>query len=169
MQTSWISKNHKSKWPKWPWRSRSMTSIFNTSRDYSQDACLGQIWWFQLKPVTSYRADKVKFMDGRTDRQTQATTIALRPERPRGKNYFYHIQIRIEMLVKSRPYIIEGQPNPRKVGLQCKDESVAKYTSIFIVEGQSWILDIQKRSIMDIKMQIWIPIILSWIFNYGYP
>ena len=22
------------KWPKWPWRSRSMTSIFNTSREY---------------------------------------------------------------------------------------------------------------------------------------
>ena len=24
----------KSKWPKWPWRSRSMTSIFNTGREY---------------------------------------------------------------------------------------------------------------------------------------
>ena len=91
-----------------------MTSIFNTIREYPQmhvwckfgdsspnlwrvivrtnrnpDACLGQIWWFQLKPVTSYRADKVKFtdgrMDGQTDGQTQATTIPLRPERPRGK------------------------------------------------------------------------------------
>ena len=29
-----ISYNSKSKWPKWPWRSRSMTSIFNTSRVY---------------------------------------------------------------------------------------------------------------------------------------
>ena len=36
----------------------------------SQDACLVQIWWFQLKSVMSYRADKVKFMDGQTDRQT---------------------------------------------------------------------------------------------------
>ena len=36
----------------------------------SHDACLVQIWWFQLKSVTSYRADKVKFTDGRTDRQT---------------------------------------------------------------------------------------------------
>ena len=27
MQTNQISKNSKSKWPKWPWRSRSMTSI----------------------------------------------------------------------------------------------------------------------------------------------
>ena len=51
----------------------------------SSDACLVQIWWFQLKSVTSYRADKVKFMDGRTDGQTQATTIPLWPERPWGK------------------------------------------------------------------------------------
>ena len=33
----------------------------------SQDACLSQIWWFHLNSVTSYRADKVKFTDGRTD------------------------------------------------------------------------------------------------------
>ena len=32
----------------------------------SHDACL-QIWWFQLKYVTSYRADKVKFTHGWTD------------------------------------------------------------------------------------------------------
>ena len=38
----------------------------------SQDACLEQIWWFQLKTVMSYRADKVKFTDGRIDRQTDA-------------------------------------------------------------------------------------------------
>ena len=36
----------------------------------SQDACLEQIWWFQLKPVTSYRLDKVKFTDRPTDRRT---------------------------------------------------------------------------------------------------
>ena len=40
----------------------------------SRDACLEQIWWFQLKAVTSYRADKVKFTDGRTDRQTDGRT-----------------------------------------------------------------------------------------------
>ena len=50
----------------------------------SEDACLVQIWWFQLKSVTNYRADKVKFTDGRTNRQTQAKTIPLQPERPRG-------------------------------------------------------------------------------------
>ena len=50
----------------------------------SQDACMVQIWRFQLKSVTSYRADKVKFTGGRTDGQTEATTIPLRPERPRG-------------------------------------------------------------------------------------
>ena len=32
----------------------------------------------------SYRADKVKFTDRETDRQTQASTIPLWPERPRG-------------------------------------------------------------------------------------
>ena len=31
-----------------------------------------QIWWFQLKSVMSYRADRVKFMDGWTDRRTDA-------------------------------------------------------------------------------------------------
>ena len=36
----------------------------------SHDACLAQIWWFQLKSVTSYRANKVKFTDRQTDRRT---------------------------------------------------------------------------------------------------
>ena len=40
----------------------------------SHDACLVQIWWFQLKSVTSFRADKVKFTDGRTDGQTDGRT-----------------------------------------------------------------------------------------------
>ena len=35
----------------------------------SHDACLVQIWWFQLKSVTSYRADKLKFTDRQTHRQ----------------------------------------------------------------------------------------------------
>ena len=35
----------------------------------SQDVSLVQIWWFQLKSVTSYRADKVKFTDRQTDGQ----------------------------------------------------------------------------------------------------
>ena len=48
----------------------------------SHDACLEQIWWFQIKSVTSYRADKVT--DRQTNGQRQATTIPLRPERLRG-------------------------------------------------------------------------------------
>ena len=57
----------------------------------SHHACLVQLWLFQLKFVTTYRADKVKLRtdsrtDGRTVGQTQATTIPLRPERSRGKN-----------------------------------------------------------------------------------
>ena len=35
----------------------------------SQDACLVQVCWFQLRFMSSYRADKVKFADGRTDRR----------------------------------------------------------------------------------------------------
>ena len=57
----------------------------------SHDACLVHIWWFQLKYVTSYRADKVKFTDGqtdgRTDGQAEATTIPFRPQRPRVKHW----------------------------------------------------------------------------------
>ena len=52
----------------------------------SQDASLVQIWWFQVKSIMSCHADKVNFMDGRTDGQTQATIMPLRPKRPRGKN-----------------------------------------------------------------------------------
>ena len=36
----------------------------------SHDAWLVQIWWFGLKSLTSYRADKVKFTDGQTDGRT---------------------------------------------------------------------------------------------------
>ena len=42
----------------------------------SHDACLVQIWWFQLKSVRSYRADKVKFTDGQMDAQTERWTDA---------------------------------------------------------------------------------------------
>ena len=38
----------------------------------SHDAFLVQIWWFQLKSVTSYCVDMVKFMDGGTDGRTDA-------------------------------------------------------------------------------------------------
>ena len=37
----------------------------------SQDTCLVQIWWFQHKFVTIYRADTAKYMDGWTDGQTE--------------------------------------------------------------------------------------------------
>ena len=33
----------------------------------SHDACLVQIWWFQLKSETSYSTDKVKYKDGQMD------------------------------------------------------------------------------------------------------
>ena len=60
-------------------------SYFEYKLRVSHDACLVQIWWFQLKSVKSYLADKVKFTDsgqtdrqnGRPDGQTQATTKPL--------------------------------------------------------------------------------------------
>ena len=77
-----------------------MTPYFQYQPRVSYDACLVQIWGFQLKSVTSYRAEKVKFTDrqtdGRTDRQTdrqtQATTIPIRPERSRGKKLRQSLQ-----------------------------------------------------------------------------
>ena len=42
----------------------------------SHDACLVQIWWFQLIYVTSYRVDKVKFTDRRTDTGNDNTPSA---------------------------------------------------------------------------------------------
>ena len=45
----------------------------------SHDAFLVQIWWFQLKFVTSYPADKVKFTDIRTDWRTDTGKDNKRP------------------------------------------------------------------------------------------
>ena len=42
----------------------------------SKDACLVQIWWFKLKFMTSYRAEKQNFTDGRTDGRADRRTDA---------------------------------------------------------------------------------------------
>ena len=42
-------------------------SYFQYQPRVSHDAYLVQIWWFQLKSGISYRVDKVKFTDRRTD------------------------------------------------------------------------------------------------------
>ena len=54
--------NSESKWPKWP--------FFHYQLRVFHEACLVPIWWFQLKSVTSYHAEKVKFMDGQADGRT---------------------------------------------------------------------------------------------------
>ena len=73
----------------------------------SHDACLVQIWWFQLKSVTSYRADKVKFTDKQTDGQMDWQTDRWRDAgndntpsawKARGKNH----STRCEMLLPLR-------------------------------------------------------------------
>ena len=75
------------KMAKMTWKVKVNDPYFQYQLRVSHDACLVQIWWFQLKSVMSYRADKVKFTDGRTDRQTQAMTIPLQPERPEGNDH----------------------------------------------------------------------------------
>ena len=71
-----------------------MTSIFNTSREYPKMHV-----WSKFGDSSSnlwrviVRTDV--WTDGRTDGHTQATTIPLRPERPRGKNW---------PIVKNDPY-----------------------------------------------------------------
>ena len=62
----------------------------------SHDACLVQIWCCQLKFMKSYCADKVKSTDGRTDRQTQATTIpfGLKGQGVRA-GYTWHLELLI--------------------------------------------------------------------------
>ena len=42
----------------------------------SPDAWLEHIWWFQFETMTSYRVDKVKFTDGRTDAGNDNTPSA---------------------------------------------------------------------------------------------
>ena len=71
-RTSRISWNSESKLTKWSWRSRSMTRIFNTSRDYSCGQ--GQV---------------CVRTDGRTDGRLPATSMPRRPERPRGKKQLF--------------------------------------------------------------------------------
>ena len=42
----------------------------------TQDAWMVQIWWFQLKSVTGYCADKEKFTDRQLDRRADGRTHA---------------------------------------------------------------------------------------------
>ena len=85
-RTSRISYNSESKWPKWPWRSRSITPIFNTNREHAEM----HVWYKLVIPAQicddlSCGQSKI-YGRTATDGQTQATTIFLRPERLRGKN-----------------------------------------------------------------------------------
>ena len=65
--------NSKSKWPKWPWRSKSMTSIFNISWEYPRM----YVWCkfgdpsSNLWPVTCVWTRSSLWTDGRADRHRQ--------------------------------------------------------------------------------------------------
>ena len=71
--TSQIFKNSTSKWPIWHWRSKSMTSIFNTKREYPRMHV-----WCKFGDSSSNlwrvieRTKKSLRTDGRTDGQTEA-------------------------------------------------------------------------------------------------
>ena len=70
-RTSQIPWNSEWKWPRWPWRSMSMTSIFNTSWEYPMKHV-----WCKFGDSSSnlcYGAGKVKHTDRITDGRTQAT------------------------------------------------------------------------------------------------
>ena len=120
-QTSQISQSFKSKWPKLPWRSGSMTSIFNTSQEYPRmyvwckyGDSRPNLWWVIVCTKKSLWTDRRTdgWMDRRTSlcmnkpttwcksgwvsRRTDAgTTIPLLPERPRDKNCFSGLEIPI--------------------------------------------------------------------------
>ena len=76
---SWV------KMAKITWKVIANDPHFQYQSGVSHNVCLVQIWWFQLKSVTSYRVDKAKFMDGRTDRQMDSVMVR------------YHNFIKIEM------------------------------------------------------------------------
>ena len=80
-----IPYNYESQWPKWSFLKVKVNDLyFQYQLRVSNDACLAPIWWSQLKSVTSYRADKVKFTEGRTD--AGAMTKPIRFERSRGRH-----------------------------------------------------------------------------------
>ena len=57
VRTSQISYNSESKWPKWPWSSRSMTPIFDTRQEYP----MMHIWCNLVIPVKSYFHGQAEF------------------------------------------------------------------------------------------------------------
>ena len=60
---TWTNRIYKSKWPKWPWRSRSITPFSIPAKNIPERACFVQIWWLYLKSITSYLAEKPNFLE----------------------------------------------------------------------------------------------------------
>ena len=97
-----ISKNSEPQWPKWPWSWRSMISIFNSSWDYPMMHVWCKFGDFSSNLLDELSCGHAKVYgetDRRTDRQMQATTIPIWPERSRGKNIYYVSYIKREMCV----------------------------------------------------------------------
>ena len=67
-------------WLKWTWPGQELPSSIPAESILWRIFVL-QIWRFQFKCGTSFGADNVEFTDGRTDGETQTTTMSLRPEK----------------------------------------------------------------------------------------
>ena len=84
-------------------------------RPNAHTACLVQIWWFQLKSVMSYRADKLKFADaGQMDRQTDTGYDNTRTAwKARGKNYDLYLPVQSLIVIKQFKYSASLNTNYR--------------------------------------------------------
>ena len=69
----------------------------------SHNACLVQIWWFQPKSVTSSRADKVKFTDGRTDAGNDNTPSAWEVKGKNEKSSEYYSILKSNLIDTKNP------------------------------------------------------------------
>ena len=117
-QTSWILYNSESKWPKWPWRPRWLTPIFNTNRKYprmhvwykfgdcrsnplqviTQQAEFLRFLWRSRSMTSIFNMNReyprthvrCKFGDSSSN-LWRIIVISVRPERPRSKNALHNL------------------------------------------------------------------------------
>ena len=77
-QARHISKNSESKWPKWPWRSRTVSPIFNTSQEYHRMYVwckfgeLAQIFDELMRGQTEFH--RILSQKGQKDRRSRSMT-----------------------------------------------------------------------------------------------
>ena len=93
--------------------------------------CLAHIWWFQLKSVTSYRADKLNFTDRHSQRQYPFSL-----KRPRGKNVNRE-KLRVEetgselhpLNIESQEYVVLYYLHLFTLKLLCTNPQFTRFSS----------------------------------------